>query len=120
MKIVYFIKNEQLSAEDASNIASMRKSANKVSMSCGEFKKGFEVACDAVYLASDFPHIEAWAVSKGIQVMKPEPVEVEPEPEKEVKTNAETLSDAEGQEEKTEEEVKPRRGRRKGADSESH
>ena len=117
MKIVYFLKNGVATAEDKDRAESFKLKGNKCKFSNGSAPYGFEDSCDAVYLSHDFPHIEEWAVSKGIKVMKPEPVV--DEPIQEVKTNAETLSDTEWQEEKTEEEVKPRRGRRKAVDSES-
>ena len=115
MKIQYFVKTKGTQPEDYAIADKLRKQGNKVTFGNGDFTKGFQTTCDAVYLSADFPHIEAWAVSKGIKVMKLDPVVAEPK--QEVKTNAETLHYTEGQEEKTEEEVKPRRGRRKAVDS---
>lgn len=117
MKLIYFATNGRVTNEDRVKAFDLESSGYKIYFSNGSVTYGFQDSCDAVYLSADFPHIESWAVSKGVKVMKPEPVAVVPETEKEVKTNAKTLSDAEGQEEKTEEELKPRRGRRKAVDA---
>lgn len=86
MKIIYFVENGKMSTDDFIIVDGLRKNQNKVYVSNGSIGWGFEDSCGAVFLSKDFPHIESWAVSKGIEVMKPEPVVVagdrpEPEPE---------------------------------------
>lgn len=111
MKIQYFVRTKGAQPEDYAEAQRLRKSGHKVVFANGDYKTGFETTCDAVYLSHDFPHIEKWAESKGIKVLKPEPKE-------EVKQDADALSERPEEEEKTEEEVKskPRRTRRKAAE----
>lgn len=113
MKIIYFVQNGRVSSDDILNRERLRSNGNKVFFSNGSVPYGFEDSCDAVYLAGNFPNVEAWANSKGIKVIKPEPIVNEPE-----KQHATDVPNTEEKEE-TEEEVKPvRRTRRRKTDSE--
>ncbi len=54
----------------------------------GNFKKGFQDSCQAVYLNGDFPHVKEWAESSGIDILsfdkeagKPKIIESEEEKE---------------------------------------
>lgn len=80
MKIQFFVRAAGPSDEDLLVIKRLREKGNKVMLSNGDFKKGFQTSCDAVYLSCDFTHVEKWAATAGIEVMKPES-NPEPKPE---------------------------------------
>ena len=70
-KIIYFVRNGRSSADDMKTIHDMTSDGTKATFSNGSCVQGFEDTCDAVYLSDDFPHIERWALMKGIEVLKP-------------------------------------------------
>lgn len=108
MKVIVFVKNGRPCADDMVVRESLRAKSHKAYFSNGSIKHGFEDSCDAVYLTDDFPHIEKWAVSKGIEVMNPTN-----QTTVEVKQDAGSHSERTEEETQADEEVKPkRRGRR--------
>lgn len=104
MKIVYFVVNGKPTLQDRAKVEKYRSDQNKVIYSNGSVPYGFEDSCDAVFLSGNFPLIEKWALSKGIQVLKPEPV-------KEVTPDAETHTSGTQEEAQADEEVKPKQRR---------
>jgi hypothetical protein len=109
MKIIYFVSNGKVTLEDRAWVERKRLERNNVTFSNGSVPYGFEDSCDAIFLAGNFPLIEKWAVSKGIEIMRPA---VEPTQEPEVTKDASNVPDPEGQEtQEAEEEVKPRQRR---------
>lgn len=82
MKITYFVKNGRTTRDDATKKHDLEQEYNaKVYFANGSVEYGFEDSCQAVYLSADFPHIEKWAIGKGIEVIKPSKPVSEPEPE---------------------------------------
>jgi hypothetical protein len=109
MKIIYFVTNGRPTLEDRGAVEKLRTEQHKAYIANGSVPYGFEDSCDAIFLAGNFPLIEKWAVSKGIEIMRPA---VEPTKEPEVKQDASNVPDPEGQEtQEAEEEVKPRQRR---------
>lgn len=80
-KIIYFLRNGVPTDYDLLERKKMEVT-DKVIFSNGSFPYGFEDSCDAIIMNDDFPHIEKWAKSKGIEIL---PYKTEPEPEPEVK-----------------------------------
>lgn len=67
-KIIYYLKNGRTTVDDVTRKAKMELTGDKVIFSNGSVS-GFQDSCDAVVLGGDFPLIEQWAKSKGIEII---------------------------------------------------
>lgn len=81
MKLIYFVLNGIATPDDKAERERLRLKGYQVRFSNASILKGFQDSCDAVYLSCDAPHVEKWAASNDIKVMKPVVAE-EPEPVK--------------------------------------
>lgn len=71
-KIIYYLKNGRTTVDDVTRKAKMELTGDKVVFSNGSVS-GFQDSCDAVVLGGDFPLIEQWAKSKGIEIISDTP-----------------------------------------------
>ena len=83
MKILYFLVNGYETEESIKECLKLRAEGNKVLVSNGSIISGFEDSCDAIILGGDFPHVKAWAESKGIKILAEAEAESEAEAEAE-------------------------------------
>lgn len=88
MKIIFFVENGRPSVEDFTSKATLESGGSKVFFSNGSMLWGFEDSCDAVVLSGDFPHIEKWAESKGIDILVEKKEEAKPKPKQARKPKA--------------------------------
>jgi len=67
VKIIYFVKNGQPTANDLLLKSLLTKSGNKVTFSNGSVPYGFEDSCGKVVMSESFQHVEDWCARAGIE-----------------------------------------------------
>lgn len=69
VKIARYFVTDGVTTFDIERLSELRKTM-KVTVANGASADGFQTVCHVVYLTEDYPHIEQWAESRGIEVVK--------------------------------------------------
>jgi len=67
-KAIFFV-DKVVDSKGFSELQNLKSQGYITTTADGNFTKGFEDTCDAVFLCKEFKHVREWAESKGIEVL---------------------------------------------------